>query len=358
MPASVLKKYGIDERHCIIHHFGNGLINHTWKVTCDDDSYILQRINNSVFKYPHAVAHNLHCMAGFFAQNYPTYLFTAPLPDLAGEEMICDDTNGYFRMFSFVPNSHTVDTVETPLQAYEAAKQFGRFTRLLSSFDLNNLKTTIPDFHNLSLRYQQFENAVLSGNPERIGLAQKEIIFLQQQSGIAQTYEALKKNEDFKLRVTHHDTKISNILFGENNEGLCVIDLDTVMPGYFISDAGDMMRTYLPSANEEEKEFCKIDIREDVFKAIVEGYLSEMKDELTHCEKENFVYAGKFLIYMQALRFLTDYLNNDVYYGAKYEKHNLIRAQNQIVLLEKLMEKEERLLQIIEDYLTVNALKK
>lgn len=358
MLSTVLKRYGLDEKDYIIHKYGTGLINHTWKIANSDHSYILQRINDNVFRDPHAIAHNLHYMSCFFAEKYPDYLFTAPLTTLSNEEMIYDEMNGYMRIFSFVPNSHTIDTVETPVQAYEAAKQFGRFTRLLSSFDLNNLRITIPDFHNLTLRCQQFENAVVSGNQERIAEAKNEITFLQQQSAIAETYEALKINKDLKLRVIHHDTKISNILFDENNEGLCVIDLDTVMPGYFISDVGDMMRTYLPSVNEEEKDFGKIDIREDVFKAIVEGYLSEMKEELTDCEKENFVYAGKFLIYMQALRFVTDYLNNDVYYGARYEKHNLVRGQNQIVLLQKLMEKEEKLVQVIEDYLAVNSIEK
>jgi hypothetical protein len=122
-----------------------------------------------------------------------------------------------------------------------------------------------------------------------------------------------------------------------------VIDLDTVMPGYFISDVGDMMRTYLSPVSEEERDFSKIRVREDFYKALVEGYYMEMKDELTEAEKGCFFYAGEFMIYMQALRFFTDYLNHDVYYGAQYEDHNLVRTQNQVVLLERLLEKESRL---------------
>jgi thiamine kinase-like enzyme len=143
--------------------------------------------------------------------------------------------------------------------------------------------------------------------------------------------------------VTHHDTKISNVLFDDQDNGLCVIDLDTVMPGYFISDVGDMMRTYLSPVNEEEKDLSKIIIRNEYFKAITDGYLSEMSAELTEKEKEHFVYAGKFMIYMQALRFITDHLNNDHYYGAAYEGHNFVRANNQAVLLQKLSEKEDEL---------------
>jgi hypothetical protein len=119
------------------------------------------------------------------------------------------------------------------------------------------------------------------------------------------------------------------------------------MPGYFISDVGDMMRTYLSPANEEEKDFSKIEIRDDYFRAICDGYLGEMKNELNPAEKNHFLYSGKFMIYMQALRFLTDHLNNDIYYGAKYEGQNLVRAGNQMALLQRLIEKEEALLRVM-----------
>ena len=144
------------------------------------------------------------------------------------------------------------------------------------------------------------------------------------------------------------------MLFNSKNKGLCVIDLDTVMPGYFISDIGDMMRTYLSPAGEEETDFNKVQVREEYFEAIVNGYLSEMQDELSMVEKEYFIYAGKFMIYMQALRFLTDYLNNDIYYSAKYDLHNLNRTINQLTLLDKLVEKEERLKEIVANALLVN----
>ncbi|HYK56947.1 MAG TPA: aminoglycoside phosphotransferase family protein, partial [Flavisolibacter sp.] len=141
--------------------------------------------------------------------------------------------------------------------------------------------------------------------------------------------------------------KISNVLFDSEGKGICVIDLDTVMPGYFISDVGDMMRTYLSPVSEEETDFSKIIIREEFYKAIVQGYYSEMKEELTETEKQYFFYAGKFMIYMQALRFLTDHINDDVYYGAKYEGHNFARAHNQVILLQQLIRKQDRLHNII-----------
>jgi Ser/Thr protein kinase RdoA (MazF antagonist) len=154
------------------------------------------------------------------------------------------------------------------------------------------------------------------------------------------TFQAIQSSELFKIRVTHHDTKISNVLFDQYDKGICVIDLDTVMPGYFISDVGDMLRTYLSPVSEEEKDFSKIQARDEYFTAIVEGYLSYMSIDLNAEELRHFVYSGMFMIYMQAIRFLTDHLNNDVYYGAAYEGHNFIRAKNQITLLTRLKEKE------------------
>lgn len=164
---------------------------------------------------------------------------------------------------------------------------------------------------------------------------------------IVTQFESIKQNPQFKIRVTHHDTKISNVLLDYNNNGLCVIDLDTVMPGYFFSDAGDMIRTYLSPVSEEESNLAKIEIRQEYFEALAKGYFSQMNQQLTAEEKDHFVYAGKFMIYMQAIRFLTDYLNNDIYYGCKYEGHNFVRAGNQFTLLEKLIAEEPVLQQIV-----------
>jgi thiamine kinase-like enzyme len=182
--------------------------------------------------------------------------------------------------------------------------------------------------------------ALAHGNEKRITASKDIINDLLQYKSIVDEYKSIIHNPQFKLRVTHHDTKISNVLFDQNNKGLCVIDLDTVMPGYFISDVGDMMRTYLSPVSEEEKDFEKIIVRKEFYKAIVEGYSNEMKDEFSEVEKNYFLFAGKFMVYMQALRFLTDYLNNDSYYGAKYEGHNLMRAKNQATLLRRLIEME------------------
>jgi Ser/Thr protein kinase RdoA (MazF antagonist) len=246
-------------------------------------------------------------------------------------------------MFPFVAGSHAKKVAQTPTQAYEAALQFGRFTRLLCGLDISGLAITIPSFHNLGLRYEQFLTALENGNKDRIAASTDLIEQVINHQSIVAVYTALLSDPQFKLRVTHHDTKISNVLFDDQDKGLCVIDLDTVMPGYFISDVGDMLRTYLCPVSEEEKDYSKIEVRADFYKAIINGYKEEMKNELTEKENKYFFYAGKFMIYMQALRFITDHINDDKYYGAKYEGQNLVRATNQMVLLQRYLEKEKDL---------------
>ena len=344
MLQKILNKYGISQK---AEPFGTGLINHTWLVNEGPEPFILQRINHNVFKSPADIASNIRLIAKYLAENARDYLFVTPERTLGEEDLVHVPGEGYFRLFPFIKGSHTIDVVNSPSQAYEAAVQFGRFTRLLADFPVEQLRITLPDFHNLPLRYHQFEEAIMYGNKERIKEASSTIHALQQHREIVAISESIPGNPEFKKRVTHHDTKISNVLFDENEKGLCVIDLDTVMPGYFISDVGDMIRTYLSPVSEEEKDFTRIEIRDEYFKAIAQGYLSEMKDELTATEKKHFVYGGKFMIYMQALRFLSDYLNNDVYYGSRYEGQNFVRANNQLVLLQLLIEKEDHLVGLI-----------
>ena len=343
MSRSVLPAYGFEEKSLHVEAFGSGLINNTWKVIGPGGEFILQRVNHAVFKEPEDIANNIRLIGAFLRANHPEYTFISPVATSNGDEMIYLKGEGYFRLFPFVPGSHSKDVAETPEQAYEAATQFGRFTRLLDGIDIKKLKITIPCFHDLTLRYQQFLTALEKGNKDRIHESDALIRSLAAHADIVTEYGNITSNPEFKLRVTHHDTKISNVLFDKEGRGLCVIDLDTVMPGYFISDVGDMMRTYLSPVSEEEKELAKIEVREEFYKAIVEGYYNEMKDELTDTEKKYFFYSGTFMIYMQAIRFITDYLNNDVYYGAKYPRHNFMRAKNQLVLLEQLLKKKEQL---------------
>ena len=350
MLENVLDEYGL-KSDPEIKPFANGLINRTWKVTYDGEDNILQKVNHQIFQSPQAIADNISLISHYLQQHFPHYIFPTPIANKSGDTLTCLPGDGYYRVFPFVKGSHSIDVVSTTKQAYEAAKTFGGFTHLLSHFDVTQLQITLADFHDLTLRYQQFEQAIANGNPARIQQTKDLIQELQAQQYIAQEYKTICGSADFKKRVTHHDTKISNVLFDDDDNSICVIDLDTVMPGYFISDVGDMMRTYLSPVSEEEKDFSQIQIREEYFKAIISGYLYYMHEELTQTEKQHFVYAGKFMIYMQALRFLTDYLNDDSYYGAQYTEQNLIRAQNQATLLKELCSKEKALQALVTETL-------
>lgn len=346
MTDTILKAYGLQET-ARLEPLTSGLINRTWKVIEGENQFILQQINDQVFKKPYDLAENIRMVDLYLKEHSPQYLFVSPISTVANADLYFVKDEGYFRLFPFIKGSHTIEVVSTPEQAFEAAFQFGKFTRLLSGFDATNLHITIPDFHNLTLRYRQFEEALEKGNPNRIKQSQSLTEAIKKQLGILTDFEKIKKSKNVKQRVAHHDTKISNVLFDDNGKGICIIDLDTIMPGYFISDVGDMLRTYLSPANEEVKDFTTIEVREDFFRAIVQGYIQAMENELTEEERGLMLYSGLFLTYMQAIRFLTDHFNNDIYYGARYEDHNFVRAGNQLQLLKVLIEKSDVLEKIV-----------
>lgn len=347
MLQNILKSYKLDSDIYQIEPLGSGLINKTWRVWAPGKpQFVLQGINANVFKKPQYIAENIQKIGEYLASTEPLYLFAAPLPTADGKYMVKMDGD-YYRLSAFIPNSYTFNFLEDSAHAYEAAKQFGRFSRLLQNFDSGQLRYTLPDFHNLTLRVTQFQHAVQHAKAARLKEAAAEIEQINTLMSIAETYQNIVTKNTIPLRVIHHDTKISNVLFDKNGKGLCVIDLDTVMPGYFISDVGDMMRTYLAEANEEEQDISKITIRPEFFAAIYNGYMEEMNDILTPAEKDLFIYSGKFMIYMQAVRFLADYLNGDIYYTTHYEGQNLARTKNQLKLLKEYIRSETSLKALI-----------
>jgi Ser/Thr protein kinase RdoA (MazF antagonist) len=355
MLQEILASFGLATDECLIQTLDSGLINRTWKITTAHRSYVLQQINGNVFKSPQAISENTLKLGNYLTAHSPGYLFITPVAATSGEYLVKRKAGEFYRLMPFVEGSLTIDTVSTKQQAYEAAKQFGKFSSLLSGFDIKELHYTLPDFHNLALRFEQFEQAYKQAAPDRLAEAAAAIADTITHQHLVETYQTIQIIRSIPLRVIHHDTKISNVLFDKKDKGLCVIDLDTVMPGYFISDLGDMMRTYLSPVNEEEQDLSKIKIREDFFEALIEGYFSEMAKELTEPEKALCLYAGKFMMYMQAIRFLTDFLNSDTYYSTSYPKQNLVRAQNQFTLLHRYLEAEERLGQIIYSHLQKEA---
>lgn len=346
---AVLSEYGLNSDAVDLKPFGTGHINSTFllSVKTSGEKFILQSINSNVFKKPSVIAQNVKLVGDFLAANYPEYLFIGSLPTISGEEMAVVD-GVYWRLTHFVTNSTSFDTLSDPNQAYEAALQFGRLNKLLSDFDASQLQETIPGFHDLGLRYQQFEDALHGASDELKKHAEKEINTALHYRFILDYFNSFKDSAEFPDRAMHHDTKISNMLFDKDSlKGICVIDLDTLMAGKFISDLGDMMRTYLCAYSENEPDISKITIRIDYFEAIVRGYLYEMGAKLSPTEKELIVFSGKYLIYMQAIRFLSDYLNGSIYYPISYPEQNLDRTKNQFKLLAELFENEKILVDIV-----------
>ncbi|MBB6236123.1 Ser/Thr protein kinase RdoA (MazF antagonist) [Pedobacter sp. AK013] len=353
LDSEVLKAYGYAKENTKITQIGTGLINRTYLLSplSEEKKYILQNINTSVFKQPQAIANNLRAIADYLNFAYPEYLFIKPVSTTNGEEM-AHIHNEYWRMLPFVPNTISLDVLADPKQAYEAAKQFGKLSRLLDNFDAKTLQPTIPGFHDLGLRYEQFTLALNKTVEALKEQAKSEIEDALAHKYILDYYTSYVHRKDFPDRVMHHDTKISNVLLDdETYEGICVIDLDTVMPGKFISDLGDMMRTYLCAFSENETDLDKIKIRLPYFEAMIKGYLSEMKSILTETEKELILFSGKYMIYMQALRFLTDFLSGNNYYPTNYPTQNLDRTKNQFKLLHEISVNEKELQDVIEEHL-------
>jgi len=350
LPEALWELYDLPSESLILTRAGLGHINETYIAKGNQQSWIVQKLNHRVFTQPEAIEQNIQLCQVYLQEKDPDYLFLAPIRNKKG----CYTTkidDSYWRIFPFISEGIAFDTLSDPKQAYEAAKKFGELSKLLHGIPLGNFKETIPQFHDLSLRFKQFEQA-LTNAPEKLKKAAAQAIDLAlAHREIAETFEKLKKT--LPLRVQHHDTKISNVLLHKDTyTGVCVIDLDTLMPGYFLSDLGDMMRTYLCAYDENETDLSKISIREDYFKALMSGYLSEMTEVLSPEEKSAILFAGKFILYMQALRFLSDFLQGNTYYPISYPEQNLIRSLNQFQLLQSIVEKEKNLEQIIRECLT------
>jgi thiamine kinase-like enzyme len=330
----------VEEKNITIEALGGGLINHTYKISASNTApFLLQRINKYVFPNPHEVQENyIHIW------QYAEFEFTGlrlPAPRYCGRmtTLFVDRDENYWRAFEFINDGEMHNVATKPEQAGATAKAFARFTASFEDFNVQLLQKVIPGFHNLSLRYRQFEDALKGEYYERISKSLSLIQQLKERERYKHFYEIITESEQFPLRVMHHDAKISNVLFSrKNGRVICPIDFDTVMPGYFFSDLGDMIRSMACCRDENSIEFDHLCIRKDYYEAIVNNYLSVMENQFTFGEKNYIHYAGLLMTYMQSLRFLTDYLNGDIYYSTDYAEQNFDRAYNQLVLLQKLEE--------------------
>ena len=336
MFSDVLKQYNISAGDFEISPIGSGYIHQTYLLN-GVQKLVLQRVNKKVFKEPDVIASNLEIASTHLARSHPEYLFLTAVPTATGEQMARDDEGFPWRIFPYFENTYTVDKVDSITQAFSAAAEFARLTRYLADVPVQLFKPTIERFHDLTWRFEQFEEALVNGMAERKESAAEVIDSARRYQFLARQYHDLIEGGVLKLRVTHNDTKINNILFdASTDKAVTAIDLDTLMPGYFIYDIGDMIRTFVSPVDEEEADLDKIIVRPEIYSAIVDGYLSQMGDYLSAAEKQQIPFSGMMMTYIMALRMLTDYLNGDVYYKIRYEGQNLRRAKNQFRLLDAL----------------------
>jgi Ser/Thr protein kinase RdoA (MazF antagonist) len=298
--------------------------------------WLLQLLNHLVFKQPWQVMDNIAKVTQYIAQQ-PAYSYqvTQPVPTLSGQWLFVDTEGQYWRRFPFIEGTYSPEAVSNAAVAEEAARAYGAFARALKAFPTEELSETIPGFHDTDQRWAYFLE-ILEKNPAgRVEMLSGEIAEMYQIKPVFDLVSQLKKTGELPLRVTHNDTKAGNVLLcSDTHKALAVIDLDTVMPGTVLSDFGDMVRTFAPNANEDFD--GDIAIRTDIMDALQRGFLEQTGDFLTPSEREHLFTGALWICGEQALRFLTDYIAGDVYYKIRYPEHNLVRARNQIKLVNAL----------------------
>jgi len=281
------------------------------------------------------ISNNIRVVTNYLQGKYPDYLFLNFIDNNVGQPYTYDSEGYPWRLFPFIENSVSFNTVASEGMAFAAAKEFGKLTMNLNKLDCNLLSETIPQFHDLSFRYRQFEDALNLADAQRLKVAHQLIECCKDKFHLVEEYNELIANGKLIKRAIHNDCKINNVLFHKvTTEAICIVDLDTLMPGYFIYDLGDMVRTFVSPVSEEEKDYSKIVFRENIYNGLLDGYSYFTKNILSKDEMRSIPFAGKMMTFMIALRFLTDYLLGDKYYQTSYSGQNLVRAGNQLKLLE------------------------
>jgi hypothetical protein len=342
----------------IIVPFGSGHINDTFHVKTTDPElpgYLLQRVNHHVFKDVPALMNNVQLVTSHLKKKLAEISGANPAKEVLTvvwakdkQCFFCDTAGNYWRMYLFLKDTKSYDLVLTDQQAYEGGKAFGKFQLLLSDLDANLLFETIPDFHNIAMRLDRLNKAVLTDVEGRVKEVLPELTFVIERADAMVTILNLGKEGKLPLRITHNDTKFNNILLDMNDHGQCVIDLDTVMPGYVAYDFGDAIRTIINTASEDESDITKVNLNIPLFKAYTEGYFKSAGGFLSDMEVKTLVMGVLLIPYMQGVRFLTDYIEGDVYYKTRFTEHNLQRTRVQFQLLKKLEEQYAVLDQIIQ----------
>lgn len=340
--------------------YGSGHINDTFAIRCKDKadkfSYVLQRINNNIFPEPEKLMDNIvrvteHIRKKFELQNAEE-IDRRVLTVIHSVDSLpyCIDKHGrYWRMYIFIQNARTYDVIESLDQAREAGKSFGRFQEMLADLPGRGLYEVLPGFHNGQKRFTAFEKAIREDVSCRVKTAGREIDFVNEHKWIFDKVSGLIEKEQLPVRITHNDTKINNVMIDDvTGEGVCVIDLDTVMQGLSLYDFGDMVRTSTITAAEDETNLSKVTMAMDRFQAIASGYLSTAGKFLSKAEIDNLILGGKMITLIIGLRFLTDFLMGDTYFKTRRECHNLDRCRTQFKLVESIEQQQDKMQDLVD----------
>jgi hypothetical protein len=341
--------------------YGSGHINNTRYVVINENGknkeYILQRINKNVFKDPARLMENYTSVTEFLRKiiiengGDPDRETINVVKTRDGKNYYLDSEGEYWRLILFVTDSLSFDKVERPEQFYDSAIAFGNFQYLLRNYPADTLYETIVNFHNTPVRFANLMAAVKADKCGRLAEVQAEVEFCKAREEFAATLEKAREAGNLPLRVTHNDTKLNNILFDKaDGKALCVIDLDTIMPGYSVNDFGDSIRFGATTALEDEADLTKVNFDISLYELYVKGFIEGAKGGLTDCELDLLPIGAIMMTFECGMRFLTDYLEGDTYFRTSRPGHNLDRARNQFKLVSDMEARLPEMREIVKKY--------
>ncbi|MBO5929697.1 MAG: aminoglycoside phosphotransferase family protein [Clostridia bacterium] len=334
--------------------FGGGHINDTYYAKKNGRLCVLQRMNKNVFHNPIGVMENIFSVTDHLRKKLeeagkdPARGTLQFIRTTDGAPFFEDSKGNSYRLYYYIDDSITFDSVSDPKQFYEAARTFGRFQNMLADFPSEQLYETIERFHDTPNRVAQLQAAIASNPCGRLAKCGAEVEYALSQAGEMHVVVDALKAGSIPYRVTHNDTKLNNVLLDKDTlEGICVIDLDTIMPGSLLYDFGDALRFGANTAVEDETDLDKVTFDLKLFEAYTKGYAEELKHTITKEEKELLAFSAKLLTYECGIRFLADFMNGDTYFKTKYANHNLDRARNQLKLCREIDAKRAEMERIV-----------
>lgn len=360
--AGIVKHFQIEGEFLEGRPYGTGHINDTYAVYFKTPHgrvrYILQRINNKIFKNVEKLMENVERVTVHLKNKIvlsgkdPLRRTLNLIPAIDGKSYYKSEEGDYWRIYVFIEGAKTYDLVENPSHVYSAAQAFGKFQKMLTDIPGERLFDTIPNFHHTRKRFKAFKEALEKDVKNRAKYVKPEIEFVLKREKNTSVLVGLLEKGEVMERVTHNDTKFNNVMIDDKSgEGICVIDLDTVMPGLLLYDFGESVRIMASTAVEDEKDLSKVGLNIAMFERLTDGYLSVMKDVFTPIEIDHMVFSSNLLTFENGMRFLTDYLSGDVYFKVHWEGHNLARCRTQLKMVSEIEKNASKMDRIVRKYL-------